>query len=49
MPKSGLLALLIKEFREVLPPTVFFAVGFNLINLTTNLILADKTTELGLC
>jgi hypothetical protein len=29
------------EFREVLPPTIFFIVGFNLIVLTTNLILAD--------
>jgi hypothetical protein len=29
------------ELRELLPPTIFFAVGFNLIVLTTNLILAD--------
>src|SRR5262249_10303039 len=29
------------EFREMLPPTIFFFVGFNLIVLTTNLILAD--------
>jgi hypothetical protein len=41
MPKSRLLAFVIKELREVLPPTVFFAVGFNLIVLTTDLILAD--------
>jgi hypothetical protein len=41
MPKSRLLAFLIKELREVVPPTVFFAVGFNLILLTTKLILAD--------
>jgi hypothetical protein len=41
MPKSRLLAFLIKELREVVPPTVFFAVGFNLVILTTNLILAD--------
>jgi hypothetical protein len=41
MPKSRLLAFLIKEFREVVPPTIFFAVGFNLIVLTTKLILAD--------
>jgi len=41
MPKSRFLAFLIKELREVVPPTVFFAVGFNLILLTTNLILAD--------
>ena len=30
-----------KELLEILPPTVFFAVGFNLIVLTTDLILAD--------
>ena len=41
MPRSRLLAFVIKEFREVVPPTVFFAVGFNLVVLTTNLILAD--------
>jgi hypothetical protein len=41
MPKSGLPAFLIKEFKEVLPPTLFFAVGFNLIVLIVNLILAD--------
>jgi len=41
MSKSGIAAFLIKEFKEVLPPTVFFAIGFNLIVLTINLILAD--------
>jgi hypothetical protein len=41
MPKSRLLAFLIKELKELLPPTVFFAVSFNLILLTTQLILAD--------
>jgi hypothetical protein len=34
-------AFLLREFREMLPPTIFFFVGFNLIVLTTNLILAD--------
>lgn len=34
-------AFLMKEFRELLPPTIFFIVGFNLIVLTTNLILSD--------
>jgi hypothetical protein len=29
------------ELLEILPPTIFFVVGFNLILLTTNLILAD--------
>jgi hypothetical protein len=41
MTKSRFLAFVIKEFLEILPPTVFFAVGFNLIVLTTDLILAD--------
>ena len=47
MPKSRLLAFLIKELRKVLPPTVFFAVGFNLIVLTTDLILADYLVSFG--
>ena len=47
MPKSRLLAFLIKELREVLPPTLFFAVAFNLIVLTTNLILADYLVSFG--
>ena len=34
-------AFLVREFLEILPPTIFFLVGFNLIVLTTNLILAD--------
>lgn len=34
-------AFLWHEFLEILPPTIFFALGFNLILLTTNLILAN--------
>jgi hypothetical protein len=34
-------AFLLKEFLEILPPTIFFLIGFNLIVLTTNLILAN--------
>jgi hypothetical protein len=41
MSKSGLSAFLVKEFKEVWPPTLFFTVGFNLIVLTIDLILAD--------
>jgi hypothetical protein len=41
MPKSRHLAFVFKEFRKALPPTVFFAVGFNLVVLTTNLILNE--------
>jgi hypothetical protein len=44
---SGLLAFIIKELKEMLPPTVFFAVGFNLIVLTTNLLLADYLATFG--
>ena len=32
---------LLREFLEILPPTIFFFIGFNLIMLTTNLILAE--------
>src|SRR5215472_5035901 len=38
-------AFLLHEFREILPPTIFFFIGFNLILLTTNLILADYGTQ----
>jgi hypothetical protein len=41
MARSRTLAFLIKELKEVLPPTVFFAVSFNIIVLTTQLLLAD--------
>ena len=35
------------EFLELLPPTIFFLIGFNLIVLTTNLILADYSVAFG--
>ena len=41
MSKSGVRAFLIKELKEVWPPTLFFAVSFNLLVLTINLVLAD--------
>jgi hypothetical protein len=47
MPKSRLLAFLIKELREVALVTAFFAVGFNLILLTTQLILSDYRVHFG--
>jgi len=47
MAKSRLLSFIFKELREVLPPTVFFGVGFNLIVLTTDLILADYLVSFG--
>jgi hypothetical protein len=47
MAKSRVLSFFIKELREVLPPTVFFGVGFNLIVLTTDLLLADYLVSFG--
>jgi hypothetical protein len=41
MPRSHALAFVIKEFKEIIPPTLFFAAGFNIIALTTQLILDD--------
>jgi hypothetical protein len=41
MARSRVLGFLLEELREVLPPTLFFAVGFALIELTTQLILDD--------
>ena len=38
-------AFLLHEFLEILPPTIFFLIGFNLIVLTTNLILADYDAQ----
>ncbi len=38
-------AFLLKEFLEILPPTIFFFIGFNLIVLTTNLILANYDAQ----
>jgi hypothetical protein len=40
-------AFLLREFLEILPPTIFFLLGFNLIVLTTNLILADYGAQVA--
>jgi hypothetical protein len=40
-------AWFLNELGEILPPTIFFFVGFNLIVLTTNLILADYSVALA--
>ena len=34
-------SFLLREFHEVIPPTIFFFFGFNLILLTKRLILAE--------
>jgi hypothetical protein len=39
------IAFVVREFKEMVPPTIFFAVGFNLILLTTNLILNDYRVQ----
>ncbi len=45
MPRA--LAFVIKEFKEIIPPTLFFGVGFSLIYLTTQLILDDYLVRLA--
>jgi hypothetical protein len=35
------------EFLEMLPAVLFFAVSFNVISLTTNLILSDYALRFG--
>jgi len=47
MPKSRLLAFLIKELREIVGATAFFAVGFNLIVLTTRAEMIGLISRLG--
>jgi len=41
MTASRVLAFVGHELKEMMPPTLFFAVGFNLIMLTTQLVLDD--------
>jgi hypothetical protein len=38
---------LLRELREMLPPTIFFLIGFNLILLTTNLLVAGYGAAFG--
>jgi hypothetical protein len=46
MPTPRSLAFIVHEFKEMIPPTLFFAAGFNLIVLTTQLILDDYRLQL---
>ena len=41
MVRSRAFAFVVKEFEEVLPPILFFVVGFNLVEFTTQLVLDD--------
>jgi hypothetical protein len=43
---SRLLGFVLKEIREIWPPTLFFAISFNLLVLTTQLILSDYLIHL---
>src|SRR5208282_6631710 len=45
--ESPIPAFIIKEIREALPAIVFFAAGFNLVVLTTQLILDDYGAQLA--
>jgi hypothetical protein len=40
-PWARLRAVIAREFKEVIPPTVFFFFGFNLILFTKRLMLSD--------
>jgi len=44
-PWAKLRTVLLREFREVLPPTIFFFVGFNLILFSKRLLLADDLIQ----
>jgi hypothetical protein len=46
MSRSRLLTFIVKEFKELLPPVVFFSISFNLLVLTIQLILADYLIHL---
>jgi hypothetical protein len=47
MAMPRFLAFVIKEFKEFIPPALFFLVGFNLIVITTQLILAEYLIHLA--
>jgi hypothetical protein len=47
MTRPRLLAWMAREFFEMLPAVLFFAVGFIVIILTTNLILSDYALRFG--
>jgi len=40
-------AFLLRELREMVPPTIFFFIAFNLILLTTNLLVANYGAAFG--
>jgi hypothetical protein len=46
MAGSRAFAFFAREFREMIPPTVFFLFGFNLVALTMQLVLDDYRLQL---
>ncbi|WP_431284783.1 hypothetical protein ACQW02_08225 [Humitalea sp. 24SJ18S-53] len=46
MAASAMFAFIFKELRELIPPTVFFAVGFNLMVGTEHLLLSNYPMQL---
>jgi hypothetical protein len=47
MSASHVVDFVVKEFREALPPIVFFFLTFNLVELTTQLILSEYLARLA--
>ncbi len=47
MKRPHWLTWIAHEFLEMLPVVIFFAVGFNVIILTTNLVLSDYELRIG--
>lgn len=47
MSVSRVVHFIVKEFREALAPIAFFFIAFNLVELTTQLILAQYFVRLG--
>ncbi|MGH6883162.1 MAG: hypothetical protein ACREFM_19725 [Hypericibacter sp.] len=45
MAKPRVIAFIVREFKEMIPPTLFFLVGFNLIVLTTQLLVANQLPD----
>jgi len=47
MLRSRVMTFVIKEFKEIVPQTLFFAAGFNIIVITTQLVLDDYFVQIG--
>ncbi|GBQ33162.1 hypothetical protein HLH34_14265 [Gluconacetobacter azotocaptans] len=47
MTTSAVFSFIFREFKKILPPTIFFGIGFNLILFTTNLLLGDYQIHLS--